>query len=69
VARPDAWRLNAYNRLSFWIQCPPEAAALHRNGQEHGDQAHPTREAEYNFQGYNGMVYTTTDLPLAARPK
>jgi hypothetical protein len=107
VARPDAWRFNTFNRLSFWIQSPPEAAPLHRNGQEniqvgtyvkrvkdadrrsdetggghwyhhlnvaptgtwtravlnmhphhlrgasggqeHGDQAHPTREADYNY--------------------
>ncbi len=34
VARPGQWRFNIYNRLSFWIKCPPNAAPLRRTGQE-----------------------------------
>lgn len=34
VADPGRWKPNTYNRLSFWVKCPRNAAALRRTGQE-----------------------------------
>jgi hypothetical protein len=34
VAQPEQWRFNTYNRLSFWLKCPPNASPLTQSGQE-----------------------------------
>jgi len=34
VARPERWQFNTYNRLSFWLKCPANAAPLMQSGQE-----------------------------------
>ena len=34
AAQTERWQFNIYNRLSFWLKCPPNASPLMSSGQE-----------------------------------
>lgn len=64
---PTAWQFNTYNRMTFWIKAPAQDPPIRTDGQTNAIPAPNGIRVPPGYQGYNGMFYDTTALPLTSR--